>query len=361
MLDLLKGTDDRLLFLFWAISISLVVISVVVCLILGLRRIYKNIKKNKRLTKQTKFESALNTALTADLKDINFKGRDFENLPVFNEVLLRYFRMLNGERAEALRMITEVQNFEPQLCASTKVGTVGRRMEAMQVLSYLKTQGSLLAIHDGLSSSKKYIRLTAARCLTRRSTDMFIDDIIYSINTAFPDDPQLLADILFRFGPSIAPKLESCVQSDSNASIKTAGLEALVLMMPAETTLRLDELLESSDERVRAAAVSLSAVTAHHSDIDILSTALTDTSTKVKIRAAKIAHKARRTDTISPLFKLAHDPLLWVRYWSIKAIWNTGRQGKKLVDTMGQGDSSSSRMAREVALECKTINIQATS
>lgn len=355
MSDLRINIDINLLQLLWTVSLSLLGVSICLCTILSFRRALRNRIKNNRLDKQSQFEVKLNTALTSNFdseETITFQADDSA---IFNEILLRYFRTLNGKRADTLRNITETINIETQIRESTKTGTVGRRMEAMQVLSYLNSQGSLLSIHEGLSSSKKYIRLTAARCLTRRKANIFIDDIIHSISTAFPDDPQLLADILFRFGHEITPILEAYVETSDNLCIQSACLEALVLIMPAKSNLDLDGLLESPDEKVRAGAISLSSVTAHNSNNDILINALSDPSTKVKIRAAKLAYAARRTDTISSLFKLTQDPLLWVRYWSIKAIWNTGRQGRKLVETISRGDDAASRMAREVSLECRSI------
>lgn len=356
MLDLLINIDLSLLTLFWAISISLIGVSICLCVTLSLRRIIRNYNKNNRLKKQSEFKFLLNTALKSNFEANDNLVFNIENSTVFNEVFLNYFRTLNGKRAETLRTIAEHIDIEPQIIKSTEMGTIGRRMEAMQVLSYLNSQASLLSIHAGLSSSKKYIRLTSARCLTRRKADVFINDIIESISTAFPSDPQLLADILFRFGAHISSVLETHIRNSDNVCVQAACLEALVLIMPAETSLDLDALLENPDDGVRAAATSLSTITAHNSSGDVLMHALSDSATKVKIRAAKLAYIARRTDTISSLYKLSQDPLLWVRYWSIKAIWNTGRQGKKLVETMSRGSDATSRMAREVSLECRTSN-----
>lgn len=365
MLALLKDTDNILLQLFWGISAMLLASSVFICLVLFARRIYKNRHKIKSLKQQSNFESALKLALTDkleillqdDLESLEAPDFNFKSRIIYNEILLKYFRTLNGKRADALRHLTESKNFEPQIRQSTKKGTVGRRMEAMRILSYLNTQTSLLSIHDGLSSGKKYIRLTAARCLTRRNAQVFLDDIIFSINEAFPDEEHLLADILFRFGPNISPTLEAYVSNNSDNCIKAAALEALILMMPAKVSLDLERLLENPDERVRSAAIALANITQHNSQVDLLSKGLTDSSVKVKIRSAKIAYEARRIDTISKLHHLAQDPFLWVRYWAVKAIWNTGRQGKKFVETIGEDTNASGKIAREVALESQNVNI----
>jgi len=308
------------------------------------------------LSRQDKFESALNLALKTNISVINNQTFDFDDTTIINEILLKYFRMLAGERVNTLRKVIQHLQIEAQIQRATKSGTTGRRMEAMQILSYLNSQSSLQTIHEGLSSPNKYIRLTAARCLTRRNADVFTDDIIYFINSAFPNEERILADILFRFGLKITESLESYVNSDCNDCIKVACLEALGLIMPPSTSLDLDILLEHPEEKIRAAALVLSDVTQSNTKDDILIKALGDTSVKVIIKAAKIAHNTRRIDAISPLYKLTQNPLLWVRYWSIKAIWNTGRQGKKLIETMGRGDDPSAYMAREVALEALSLD-----
>lgn len=351
MLALPKSSNITFLDISAGAALLFFVISIIICVILVIRRFYRNNKKNNELKEKIHFEKIINAALKSDLKNLSRSQFNVKNKPVLNEVILRYFRMLDGEPANALRNILNFLDFEPQIRASTQVDTLGRRMEAMQILSYLDTQSSLICIHDGLFSSKKYIRLTAARCLSRRQANVFLDDIVTSINSAFPSDPQILSDILYSFGSSATSQLESYIQDSQNDNIIAACLEAMVLLMPPKTSLDLSQLMDSANENVRAATVSLSAVTAHKSKDDILIKALADTATKVKIRASKIAYKSKRSDTISLLFKLSKDPLLWVRYWSIKAIWNSGRQGRKLVGTMARGNDATARMAHEVSLE----------
>ncbi len=357
MLALLKNINITFLQVSAGAAFLFFLISVIVCIILIIRRIFRNRRVSNGLDAKRNFETAINTALTSDLKNTDNIQINLKHQPILNEVFLQYFRMLDGAHADTLRTIIKRLNIEPHILKSTKTDTVGRRMEAMQVLSYLDTQSSLISIQEGLSSPKKYIRLTAARCLIRRQADVFVDNIVMSLDSAFPDDPQILADILYRFGARITPQLELYIRSSQNDNIKTACIEALVLLMPPTTSLELDTLMDSSNERVRAATVSLSEVTSYQSKDDILIRALADPATKVKIRAAKIAYSSKRSDTISLLFKLTKDPILWVRYWSTLAIWNTGRQGRKLVETIAKGDDSAARMAREVALEC-TLAIQ---
>ena len=355
MLDLLRNFDFSLNVILWIISLSLLTLSLLICLGLCVRRLYRNNITNSRLEEQSEFETSLNLALQKDKTVFHETQYSFKKTTSINEILLRYFRTLKGERADTLRQVIENLQIEKHILTATKTGTMGRRMEAMQILSYLDTQDSLQTIHQGLYAPNKYVRLTAARCLTRRNAAVFLNDIIDSINSAFPNEEKLLADIIYHFGFEATDVLESYVNSDCNDCIKAACLEALVLIMPPKTSLNIEALLESSDEKIRAAAISLSEITPHQSKNDALIKALGDSSVKVKIRATKIAGNTRRIDTISPLYQLSQDPLLWVRYWSIKAIWNTGRQGRKLVETMGQGNDSSARMAREVALECLSL------
>ena len=357
MLDLLKNFEFSFNSILWIILLSLLALSFLICLGLCARRTYRNNKNNNKLKEQSKFEISLNRALQENSDVIHKSQYTFKKTIIINEILLRYFRTLKGKRADTLRRIIKSLQIEKHIQNATKTGTMGRRMEAMQILSYLDSQASLQTIHQGLYAPNKYIRLTAARCLIRRQADVFVDNVVMSLDSAFPDDPQILADILYRFGARITPQLESYIRSSQNDNIKTACIEALVLLMPPTTSLELDTLMDSSNERVRAATVSLSEVTSNQSKDDILIRALADPATKVKIRAAKIAYSSKRSDTISLLFKLTKDPILWVRYWSTLAIWNTGRQGRKLVETIAKGDDSAARMAREVALEC-TLAIQ---
>lgn len=351
MSDLLKNIEDPLWVWLWVAAIALTAFSVATCMYLGLRRMWRNRTRIKAAQTRNRFEAYLLTQLSADGPPSGFAYKS-RHVPAMLGVLLHYFRTLDGAAADRLRTITSHLDLEPYMVRDSQKGTVGRQMAAVQTLSYLQTLSSLSVIHERLIAKNKYVRLTAARCLTRRKAQVYIPDIIHALSAAFPEDSAILTDIVFRFGKPAMPILEGYVETSDNQIVRAACLDALIMMMPPKTGLNLDDLMKSPNAQLRASAVALSQITQHDAKIDLLTAGLQDPAIAVKVRAAKLAMSAKRVDTLTHLYTLTQDPVLWVRYWAMRAIWNCGAQGRKLVSTIGRGDDIPAQMARDVALEC---------
>jgi len=69
-----------------------------------------------------------------------------------------------------------------------------------------------------------------------------------------------------------------------------------------------------------------------------------------KIRSAKIACFLKRSDLISEFYALTDSPVMWLRYWSMRAIWASGKQGEQFVNSL----KSANPMAADVALEMES-------
>lgn len=281
-------------------------------------------------------------------------GPDFEmpkcNIENVTEVFLHSFRTLKGQRKEALQDMIFASGIESKIIESSRQGTRGVRMRAVRVLSYLKSQNSLQVIFESLASEDKYVRLTAMRSLVKRKAVFFLDEIIESCLDAFPTDYILLSSILSNFGAEIIEPLEKIIATSDNDILITACLETLVLIMPMRASVNFERLMQNQSEDVRAAAVSLSAITKHDDLVNPILLGLMDESTKVKIRAARIANKLKRADLTSDLYRLKSNPVFWVRYWALRGIWVSGQSGQKLVTSLSANDT----MAKNVDLEIRS-------
>jgi len=263
-------------------------------------------------------------------------------------VLLHYFRTLKGDEHKRLVNMVAYTDIENEIIEATSSGIRGNRMAALNTLSYLKSLKSSQVIFDNLYSDEKYVRLTAARGLVRRDGLPYLPLIIQALIEAFPEDPKLLAGIIAKFGREAVKPLEDLIRASANTRVKTACLEALVLIMPPSTSLNLGELMESDDAAVRAVAVSLSCFSKHPDQSDPLRMGLQDEATVVKMRAVKMANDLKRSDLTPELFKLSTDPVMWVRYWALKAIWNGGTSGEKFIQSLNETNDMASKVAREI-------------
>jgi len=344
----LISASFNLLNLFWAIALLFLVLSCLICFGMLLRRVVRNRKAKIRERQKETFQ----TYIVALMRDAPMDHR-VEDMPAcyiedVTDIFLHYFQTLKGKKKETLLDIISDSGLENKIIESTKDGTRGVRMRAVRVLSYLDTQQSLQVIFDRLGSQDKYVRLTAMRSLVKRKTVFFLNPIIESCLEAFPEDYKLLASILSNFGDDIIEPLETHIASSENDVLVTACLETLTLLMPMYTSVDFAQLMKSESSDVRAAAVSLSAITKYEGTLNPLVLGLSDSSTQVKIRAAKITTKLKRTDLTTALFKLTSDPVMWVRYWAFRAIWVSGASGQKLVTSMTQTNPMAERVALEM-------------
>jgi len=345
------SADLSLLGLFWGVSIVFLSVSLLLCLAIILRRIQRNRNTSKRekqkITFQLHIGELINKGISADR---NLSAAPDCHILDMTDVFLHYFRTIKGKKKEYLQDLISQSSIEDKVVASTRKGIRGARMRALRTLSYLNTQTSLQVIYENLSSHDKYVRLTAARCLVRRKGLCFLNDIIDSCIQAFPKDYQILAGIVADFGTDVVEPLEERVKRSEDSAVKTACLEALILIMPPHTSLDLAALMQHPTDSVRAAALSLSAVSDHQGTSEPLLLGLKDQAVSVKVRAAKIACDLKRTDLTPQLYELSDDPIMWVRYWALRAIWATGKTGQKFVDSLITNNS----MAANVALEMKS-------
>ena len=347
----LTSVNISLLTFFWGLTFSFLALSVFLCFAIVMRRIWRN----RRAVQRDKEKEALQTFLALMLKSDRESDYSSSGAPVCQTsematVFLHYFRTLKGETLERLQDMISSSVWEEKLIQGTFTGIRGVRMRCLRTLSYLESQRSLQVIFDNLSSEDKYVRLTASRCLVRRKSLCYLGSIIESLREAFPHDYKILAGVLAKFGPKSAESLEAFMSRTSDSVVKTACLEALILIMPAKTSVNLEALMMDKSENVRAAALSLSTVAEHNSKIDPLRLGLRDEAISVRIRAAKVACNVRRTDVIIDLYGLANDPVMWVRYWALRAIWMSGQAGQKFVSTL----SETQKMANKVMLEMRS-------
>jgi len=347
MLVLLTSAKYELLSLFWAIAFLFLGLSCLICLGMVIRRIFRNRKAKFRDKQRENFQAYIINQLRADVEAFHDLKMPACHIQDVTDIFLHHFQTLKGQKKNMLQDMIYDSGIEEKIVASTRVGTRGVRMRAVRVLSYLDTQNSLQVIFESLSSDDKYVRLTAMRSLVKRKAVFFLDAIIESCLAAFPADYKLLSGILSNFGNEVIEPLEKMIQTSKDDTLITACLETLVLIMPMQTSVDFERFLKSTSESVRAAALSLSAITKHESRVNPLVLGLTDRFIKVKIRAAKIANSFKRSDLTSELFELTSDPFMWVRYWAFRGIWVSGASGQKLVNSMKATHS----MAENVELE----------
>ena len=344
--------------IFHWITAGLLMVSMVICAFLYVRRHWRNFVDRLRARHNQTYDNLINQLLNdpAD-KAVQDKLLKYRGLPsALSRSMLNFFRNVRGVQAQRLCELVSNSELEKRIIHATEKGTRGYRMRALQILSYLDSDASLQIIREHLKSENRYERLTAARALTRRKSYSDFSSIVASPVVAFPNRTDLLAEIIVNFGPDIQQALESVFRQSKRTRVRVACLDALQRLAPARTALNLSALMEDASPAVRAHAVSLSAICQDENDSDLLLQGLADEAISVKISSAKVAAKTARPDAAPLLYQLSTDPHFWVRYWSMRAMWGLGKTGRQMVNAIATSDEAGRVMAENVALEMEAAH-----
>jgi len=312
MLDLLKNIENVLLTTLWCISGALILISILVALWLSFRRVYRNNQSRYTLTRQTEFEQFLQHLLTQETfpADFELPSNIRADRTAITAGLLKFFKLVRGDDALKLKIIVDKLRLEPVVQNAITWGNRGKRLRAFHVLSFLDSSSSLKTISEYLYSTDKYIRLSVARCIARRRVMSLISEVSESVAYAFPNDPSILADVLYRFGRKAVPRIEGLANHSTNSTVIAGVLETLILLRPETTQLNLTYFIKHTDERVRAAA-----------------------------------------ETFADLYRLMNDPFMWVRYWAMQAALNVGHSGQTLMRALSRQSGGVADLAVDVLKE----------
>ena len=337
--------------LIWGITVIFMSVAILLCAAITIRRAIRNWHIRNRQRQKADYQIFLRDIIRAGPNSYPIlKHQPACHIDDKTAIFLHYFRTLKGDRFEALQDLISGSDVEAEIISTSYHGSRGTRMQAVKTLSYLNSQSSLEKIYQNLSSQDKYIKLTAARCLVRRKGLFSLSAIIEACLEGFPDDHKLLADTLSRFGPAAAEHLEAEIRRLDNPTGVTACLEALVIIMPPKTDLDFGKLMDHDCPTVRSAAVAFSSLAEHSDEIDPLKLGLMDEDISVKIRATKVACNLKRKDLTSEFYALSSSPIMWLRYWSMRAIWASGPSGQKFLNSL----SKTHPMAKKVALEMRS-------
>ncbi len=358
MLGLPGNFEAALPILIHWVTAAFLAASFLICLVLYIRRFARNALYRMRQRHNQHFDMLITQVLDyPDDDERRLALLKHRGLPsALARSMLNFFRTIRGARAERLSALISNTVLEQRLIKATRKGTRGYRMRAVQVLSYLETERSLRVVRKHLKSRNRYERLTAARALTRRKSYQDFADIVASLSSAFPRRTDLLAEVIVNFGPEIQTALETVFRQSRRTRVRVACLDALKRLAPARTSLNLSELMEDNAPKVRAAAISLSAICEDASQSDLLLKGLADDAISVKISSAKVASMVSRPDTAPQLYKLSQDSHFWVRYWAVRAMWGLGKTGRQMVTSIAGSDDIGSAMAASVLQEMEAAH-----
>jgi len=173
------------------ISAGLVSLSVFLCSLLSMRRYARNVMDRIRKRHNKIYDQMIGEVLNNPKDEVareallKYKGWS----SAMTRSVLNYFRTVRGKRANALRALIWNSSLEQRIIAATERGTRGRRMRAVQVLSYLDSDTAFDCIRRHLKSKNRYERLTAARALARQKSFYDCGAVVASLSSAFPKKP----------------------------------------------------------------------------------------------------------------------------------------------------------------------------
>ncbi len=355
MSALLSDFEHTLLAVVWMASAGFAALSTFMLLTLALRRAFRDRMRRQEKAKMAQFDALLSALVRQRIapRGDMLPHIDAGDVAALVNVLLNYLRNLSGADADLVIDAIDLWDIESLLVQEAKHGHRGRRIEALAVLSYLRSETSLASLVKALRSEDDYVQLAAIRCIARRGAIEYLPHIIDAINQERERNRTILAEVLQRFGAASAPYLEKLTDEAASDSVLIAALEALAMIAPEHVQVNMKALMAHSAPRVRAAAVRLAGVSAVSSPIDVIALGLEDQEALVRIRAAVAAGNAGRQDLLPALRRTLADPVWWVRFRACQAMLNLGAAGRAVLRTVAAKSGDEAILAADILSEAE--------
>lgn len=351
MIEILS-TFNLLTFL-WSASALLAFLSIVVLIVLVIRRAMfarqaqERAKRRQELT--TYFQAALNSPIALEqvvLPDLT--DQDTESLIL---IALDYVRFLQGQ--EAKRIVGLVQAWVP--LAKLKVLLLhsrrGVQIQVLTLFGYFDDDASLDLMLSFPSDKDPYVQLAALHSLALRSAADRSAEIIESLGASNQTNALMLADVLRKFGEPALPTLHKLLVDARNARVRMACVVALGNIGSPLSVVPLQQLLKTPDSNLRAGAAAALGEIGDESAAVALANLFDDPNVDVRTKAAIALGEIGAEITLPRLIEGLNDSAWWVRFRAAEALCNFGDAGIALLRSAARLEGPAALIASQVLAE----------
>lgn len=345
-----------ILSLIWSSSITLATASVIVLLILVLRRLWQQYK-----TKQQKFRrDELSQYMRAAL--INPKVITERALPhlmrgdeeIICAAALDILRTVRGEDQENVIKLLHTWEIIHYLKRTLKYGSRGKKIQALTILAHFDDKESLSLLTDYIKNQDTYIQLAALRGLALRQAISRLPEIIAHLEKSNQRNVLILADILQRFGGEATKYICDLAKSNALKETRIAAIMSLGLISDLKAIPTLVKLANNDDNEISAQAISSLGEIGDDSAEKLLLSKLKSKSQMVKIQTIQAVGEMGIEKAIPLLNELLSHKNWWIRFRAAEALIQLGGRGililKSNLDNKGHSGIIAKQLLQERGL-----------
>jgi HEAT repeat protein len=354
-----SSETDVLLGLIWKASLWLSAVSLVVALLLAVKRWFEERAVARKAARQQEISRLVQALLASP------RAPDATSVPpllpgdepALFSVALDILRVTRGRDAERMRILTEIWNLRPYLKRVLARGSRNQKIRVLTLLAHYTDEESLELLLQHVEADSIYVQLAALRGVAERGNVGHLAHVLKALARSRETNVPLLTDILRRFGQQAVPALEELSVRAVAPGIRYAAISALGEIGSLQAFQLLCELARGAEEagaRVRALK-SLAQLGDPRAEAAIRE-AMSDENERVRSAAAEAAGRLRLRMLLPALANALGDKAWDVRYRAAESLYHLGAPGvatlqaviHDAIDDEGERHSS---MAAEIAAE----------
>lgn len=278
-------------------------------------------------------------------------------------LLMDLSERLGPEDSERLRPLASALPMVREAPAGLKSGRWESRLQAAERLGYFGGPDAGPMLLEALADEMLPVRLAAARGLAALGDPSNAEAVLMAFDLPGDMNQRRVAEILFSFGPRVAPPLARIARNEasiySDNAISTAA-RVLGMLRAADAVPVLTALLGHAEYRVRINAARALGAIGDRSSLPAIAALAADPIWEVRNVAVQALGKMRSASHAPLLTKALSDPSWWVRYSAGQALASLGDEGADILrnEMRTSRDRYATDMSRQVLEELRVRETQ---
>ncbi len=344
------ASETFFLQLIWMGSLALSALSILVMIVLILRRISLE-NKGKVLAARRQeilrcFYAVLRSPVAVTLESLPRVKK--EDHPLIMRGALDTLRTMQGEDTKRIVEVLKLWGMRPYLKRTADKGRKGRRIQAITLLGYFDDETSLDILLGHILDSDIYVQIAALRGLAQRGATQHIAQITHYLSQSGQTNTLMLSDILSRFGEVAVPSLLELASSHANSEMRMAAVIALGTIGSLQAVDTLIQLADDPEVDIRARAITALGKIGDNRAGEVILSHLEENDAAVRVQAAQALGGLQIMAALPRLAARLSDDDWWVRFRAAEALYQFGDKGIAALKSFSVQQNKTGLIARQV-------------
>ncbi len=324
----------------WFISLGLSLISIMVMLVLVVRRFISDREQAKYASLQKQLRQQL-ISFTADHDEdalIVALGKVPPSVAV--EASFAFLELLRGEDRTEIVWALAAAGLPDHIRQRLKSGNEAQRLSAAEFLTAFSFPETRVALVEALHKGTREVRIAASISLARLNWLPPLPEVLQAIGPNGQRSRRLI-DLFHALSTERSDEIIAvAVDGQRPAFLRASAIDALGRMGQYQFIEAFEEMAQVAEPEVAAAAVRAIGLIGHPRSAEAVVNALKSEAWEVRLEAAEAARKIGVQQARDGLIDLLGDDEWTVRYMAAKSLLMMGGDNLLALETAAMGEAS---------------------